>query len=63
VDTLGNIGAVPVGSSAIIPLQLGPKVQTSVYHVPHVQYRVRAVLSTPWRPALTGEPGGRRRIS
>ena len=45
VDTLGNIGALPVGSSAIIPLQLGPKVQTTVYHVPHVHYRVRAVLT------------------
>ena len=45
VDTLGNIGAVPVGSSAIIPLQLGPKVQTTVYHVPQVHYRVRAVLT------------------
>jgi len=45
VDTLGNIGAVPVGSSAIIPLSLGPKVQTTVYHVPHVHYRVRAVLT------------------
>src|SRR5919204_612943 len=42
---VGNIGAVPVGSSAIIPLQLGPKVQTTVYHVPHVHYRVRAVLT------------------
>src|SRR2546426_3438565 len=45
VETLGNIGAVPVGSSAIIPLQLGPKVQTTVYHVPIVHYRVRAVLT------------------
>jgi carbon-monoxide dehydrogenase large subunit len=45
VETLGNIGAVPVGSSAIIPLQLGPKVQTTVYHVPFVHYRVRAVLT------------------
>ena len=45
VDTLGNIGAVPVGSSAIIPLVLGPKIQTSVYHVPAVHYRVRAVLT------------------
>src|SRR5688500_13594517 len=42
---LGNIGAVPVGSSAIIPLVLGPKIQTSVYHVPAVHYRVRAVLT------------------
>ncbi|HEX9432556.1 MAG TPA: xanthine dehydrogenase family protein molybdopterin-binding subunit [Burkholderiales bacterium] len=45
VETLGNIGTVPVGSSAIIPLQLGPKVQTTVYHVPLVHYRVRAVLT------------------
>ena len=45
VDTLGNIGAVPVGSSAIIPLSLGPKVQTTVYHVPLVHYRARAVLT------------------
>src|SRR5436190_2035292 len=45
VETLGNIGAVPVGSSAIIPLQLGPKVQTTVYHVPLAHYRVRAVLT------------------
>ena len=45
VDTLGNIGSVPVGSSAIIPLQLSPKVQTTVYQVPQVHYRVRAVLT------------------
>src|SRR5205807_5656696 len=45
VETLGNVGAVPVGSSAIIPLQLSPKVQTTVYHVPLVHYRVRAVLT------------------
>ena len=44
-DILGNIGAVPVGSSAIIPLALGPKVQATVYHVPVVDYRVRAVLT------------------
>src|SRR5206468_108896 len=31
--------------AAIIPLQLGPKVQTTVYHVPLVHYRVRAVLT------------------
>ncbi|HEY5898148.1 MAG TPA: xanthine dehydrogenase family protein molybdopterin-binding subunit [Burkholderiales bacterium] len=45
VDTLGNIGATPVGSSAIIPLVLGPKVQTTVYHVPLMHYRARAVLT------------------
>ena len=47
VETLGNIGAVPVGSSAIIPLALGPKVQTTVYDVPLVHYRVKAVLTHP----------------
>ena len=45
MEMLGNIGAVPVGSSAIIPLSLGPKVQTTVYHVPAVHYRVKAVLT------------------
>jgi carbon-monoxide dehydrogenase large subunit len=44
-DVIANLGAVPVGSSAIIPLQLGPKVQTTVYHVPAVDFRVRAVLT------------------
>jgi carbon-monoxide dehydrogenase large subunit len=42
---LGNIGSVPVGSSAIIPLSLGPKVQTTVYDVPAVHYTVKAVLT------------------
>ncbi len=45
MQMLGNIGAVPVGSSAIIPLVLGPKVQTTVYRVPVVDYHVRAVLT------------------
>jgi carbon-monoxide dehydrogenase large subunit len=42
---LANFGATPVGSTAIIPLVLGPKVQTTVYHVPYVDYRVRGVLT------------------
>jgi carbon-monoxide dehydrogenase large subunit len=45
MQMLGNIGALPVGSSAIIPLALGPKVQTTVYRVPAVHYRVKAVLT------------------
>src|SRR5947208_979088 len=36
---------VRASCSAIIPLQLGPKVQTTVYQVPRVHYRVRAVLT------------------
>ena len=45
MESLGNFGAVPVGSSAIIPLVLGPKVQTTVYHVPAIDYHVRGVLT------------------
>jgi len=44
-ETVANIGAVPVGSSAMIPLMLTPKVQTTVYHVPLVHYRTQAVLT------------------
>jgi len=40
-----DFGAVPVGSTAIIPLVLGPKVQTTVYHVPTVDFHVRGVLT------------------
>ena len=40
-----NFGATPVGSTAIIPLLLGPKVQTTVYHVPAVDFHVRGVLT------------------
>jgi carbon-monoxide dehydrogenase large subunit len=42
---LGNFGATPVGSTAIIPLLLGPKVQTTVYHVPVVDYHIKGVLT------------------
>jgi carbon-monoxide dehydrogenase large subunit len=42
---LANFGATPVGSTAIIPLTLGPKVQTTLYHVPVVDFHVRGVLS------------------
>jgi carbon-monoxide dehydrogenase large subunit len=45
MQMLGNIGAVPVGSSAMIPLAMVAKVQTSVYRVPVVDYHVRAVLT------------------
>ena len=40
-----NFGATPVGSTAIIPLLLGPKVQTTVYHVPAMDLVVRGVLT------------------
>jgi carbon-monoxide dehydrogenase large subunit len=40
-----NIGAVPVGSSAMIPLAMVAKVVTSVYRVPHVEYHCKALLT------------------
>jgi len=40
-----NIGAVPVGSSAMIPLAMVAKVVTSVYRVPAVDYRCQAMLT------------------
>jgi carbon-monoxide dehydrogenase large subunit len=45
MEGLANFGGVPVGSTAMIPLVLGPKVQTTVYHVPVIDYRVRGVLT------------------
>ena len=42
---LANFGATPVGSTAIIPLVLGPKVQTTLYHVPAVDFHVQGVLT------------------
>ena len=45
MDMLANIGAVPVGSSAIIPLAMVAKVVTSVYRVPVVDYRIKGVLT------------------
>jgi carbon-monoxide dehydrogenase large subunit len=45
MEVLANIGAVPVGSSAMIPLAMVAKVVTSVYRVPVVDYRIKAVLT------------------
>jgi len=45
MEMLANIGALPVGSSAMIPLAMVAKVQTSVYSVPVVDYHCRAVLT------------------
>jgi carbon-monoxide dehydrogenase large subunit len=45
MEMLANIGAVPVGSSAMIPLVLVAKVATSVYRVPAVDYRIKGVLT------------------
>jgi carbon-monoxide dehydrogenase large subunit len=45
MEMLANIGAVPVGSSAMIPLAMVAKVVTSVYRVPVVDYRIKGVLT------------------
>jgi aerobic carbon-monoxide dehydrogenase large subunit len=45
MEMLANIGATPVGSSAMIPLAMVAKVVTSVYRVPVVDYRIKAVLT------------------
>jgi carbon-monoxide dehydrogenase large subunit len=45
VELTGNFGSVPVGSTAMIPLWVGPKVLTSAYHVPVVDYCIRGVLT------------------
>ncbi len=45
MESLANIGAVPVSSSAMIPLAMVAKVQTSVYRVPVVDYWIRGVLT------------------
>ncbi len=42
---LGNMGAVPVGSSAMIPLAMVAKVQTSVYRVPAADFHYQGVLT------------------
>jgi carbon-monoxide dehydrogenase large subunit len=45
MEMLGNFGGVPVGSTAMVPLFVGPKVVTSVYRVPVVDYWIRGVLT------------------
>ena len=45
VDVLASFGAVPVGSTPLVPMMVGPKVVTSVYRIPAVDYRVRGVLT------------------
>ncbi|MGQ0545817.1 MAG: xanthine dehydrogenase family protein molybdopterin-binding subunit, partial [Betaproteobacteria bacterium] len=42
---LANFGGVPVGSTAMVPLGIGAKVLTSVYHLPAIDYQVRGVLT------------------
>jgi carbon-monoxide dehydrogenase large subunit len=45
LQSLANMGAVPVGSSAMIPLMMVAKVATSVYRVPVVDYHFQGVVT------------------
>jgi carbon-monoxide dehydrogenase large subunit len=45
MESVANMGAVPVGSSAMIPLMMVAKVATSAYRVPAVDYRIKGVLT------------------
>jgi carbon-monoxide dehydrogenase large subunit len=45
VKSLGGTGAYLSGTGVIIPLVLGPFVQTSVYDVPDVHYEIKAVMT------------------
>lgn len=42
---LANVGAPTVGSSLFIPLIVGPRVQTSVYRIPVIDFHMQAVLT------------------
>jgi carbon-monoxide dehydrogenase large subunit len=43
--TLANVGGYATATGLLIPLLIGPWVQTSVYHVPVVDFHFRAVLT------------------
>ena len=62
MEMLANIGAVPVGSSAMIPLAMVAKVATSAYRVPAVDYRVKGVLTNTMATARTAAPDARRQL-
>jgi carbon-monoxide dehydrogenase large subunit len=45
VEVLANFGSVPVGSTPLVPMMVGPKVITSVYRVPVIDCYVKGVLT------------------
>ena len=45
INTLGNTGAYPTGAGACIPLVVGTKIVTSLYHVPTFHYDARMYLT------------------
>ena len=63
MEMLANIGAVPVGSSAMIPFAMVAKVATSAYRVPVVDYRVKGVLTNTMATGAYRGAGGRKAIT
>ncbi|QDL96468.1 xanthine dehydrogenase family protein molybdopterin-binding subunit [Rhodopseudomonas palustris] len=45
VSSIGGTGAYLAGAGVIIPLVLGPFVQTGVYHLPVVHFDIKAVMT------------------
>ncbi|MCB2070982.1 MAG: molybdopterin-dependent oxidoreductase, partial [Ottowia sp.] len=45
VHSHANVGAYALGTGVAIQLLIGPWVQTSVYHVPVIDFHFRAVLT------------------
>ena len=63
MEMLANIGAVPVGSSAMIPLAMVAKVATSAYRVPLVDYRVKGALTNTMATGAYAALDGRKEIT
>lgn len=45
LHTLANVGAYALATGLLIPLLIGPWVQTSIYHVPVIDFRLQGVLT------------------
>ena len=45
VDTIANMGAYPGGIGPMVPVVLGPRVQTGVYDIPVLHARIRAAYT------------------
>lgn len=45
LNTLANTGAYATGTGLAIPLMIGPWVQTSVYHVPVIDFHLKGVMT------------------
>ena len=58
LHNLGNLGAFPTGAGTAIPLVVGPKVSTSVYHIP-AYYLVTDAYATHTAPLAAYRGAGR----